>query len=212
MNGMLLANKIKELRLERSWSQSQLAVVASLSLRTVQRVELSGKCSKESLLSLASAFDIDVRELTDLIPNTGSMISILGYNLPTSWLDSNRTVLIGIIIMMPAVYFVSANILKYGFGISFLAEPLDVFYLNTDILKIFNFISPIIFLGGLALAFLLNIMVLLSINVSMKSGRIHSAISITPKIANLIIVITCMLFTVTLLFYVIGENFMIRYH
>ncbi|MEJ2193672.1 MAG: helix-turn-helix transcriptional regulator [Ignavibacteriaceae bacterium] len=212
MNGMLLANKIKELRLERSWSQSQLAVVASLSLRTVQRVELSGKCSKESLLSLASAFDIDVRELTDLIPNTGSMISILGYNLSTSWLDSNRSVLIGIIIMMPAVYFVSANILKYGFGISFLAEPLDVFYLNTDILKIFNFISPIIFLGGLALAFLLNIMVLLSINVSIKSGKIHSTISITPKIANLIIVITCMLFTVTLLFYVIGENFMIRYH
>ena len=212
MNSMLLANKIKELRLERAWSQVQLAVVASLSLRTVQRVELSGKCSKESLLSLASAFDIDVKELTDLLPNKVSTISILGYNLSTSWLNTNRSLLIGLIVMMPAVYFVSANILKYGFGFSFLAEPLEVFYLNQNILKVFNFISPIIFLGGLSLAFLLNIMVLLKINVSIKNGKIHSAFSITPRTANLIIVITCMLFIGTLLVYAIGENFMIRYH
>lgn len=209
---MLLANKIKELRLERAWSQAQLAVVASLSLRTVQRVELTGKCSKESLLSIASAFDIDVRELTDLVPFTGNAISIFGYNLPTFWLDTNRSLLIGIIVMMPAVYFVLANILKYVFGITFLAEPLEVFYLNTDILKVFNLISPIIFLGGLGLAFLLNIIVLLQINVSIKNGKIHSAFSITPGIANLIIVIACMLFIGTLLVYAIGENFMIRYH
>ena len=212
MNSMLLANKIKELRLERAWSQVQLAVVASLSLRTVQRVELSGKCSKESLLSLASAFDIDVKELTDLLPNKVSTISILGYNLSTSWLNTNRSLLIGLIVMMPAVYFVSANILKYGFGLSFLAEPLEVFYLDAEILKVFNLISPIIFLGGLSLAFLLNIMVMLSINISISSGKIHSTFSITPRIANLIIVFTCMLFIGTLLAYAIGENFMIRYH
>jgi len=212
MNGLLLANKIKELRLERAWSQAQLAVVASLSLRTVQRVELNGKCSKESLLSLASAFDIDVRELTDLVPYTGNTISIFGYNLPTFWLDTNRSLLIGIIVMTPAVCFVSSNILKYVFGISFFTDPLEVFYSNTDILKVFNFISPIIFLGGLSLAFLLNIMVLLKINVSIKNGKIHSAFSITPRTANLIIVITCMLFIGTLLVYAIGENFMIRYH
>ena len=212
MNSMLLANKIKELRLERAWSQVQLAVVASLSLRTVQRVELSGKCSKESLLSLASAFDIDVKELTDLLPNKVSTISILGYNFSTSWLNTNRSLLIGLIVMMPAVYFVSANILKYGFGLSFLAEPLEVFYLDAEILKVFNLISPIIFLGGLSLAFLLNIIVMLSINISISSGKIHSTFSITPRIANLIIVFACMLFIGTLLVYAFGENFMIRYH
>ena len=209
---MSLANKIRDLRLERAWSQAQLATVASLSIRTIQRVELSGKCSKESLLSLASAFDIDVKELTDLIPDTGNKISIFGYCLPTAWLNTNRSLFIGLFVMLPAVYFVSADVLKYMFGISFLAEPLDMFYLNADTLKVFNFVSPIIFLGGLALAFLLNVIVMVSINVSIKKGRIHSVFSITPKAANLIIVVSSMIFLGTLLAYAIVENLMIRYH
>ena len=212
MNGMSLANRIKELRSERAWSQAQLAAIASLSIRTIQRVETSGKCSKESLLSLASAFDIDVKELTILIPYTDNEISIFGYNMPTAWLNTNRSLLIGIFVMLPAVYFVSANILKYGFGIPFLAEPLEIFYLNADALKVFNVISPIIFIGGLTLAFLLNFITMFSFNISMKGGRIHSSFSITPKLANLLVVITSTLYIGTILAYIIGENLMIRYH
>ncbi len=210
MNEMPLENKIKELRLQRAWSQAQLAAVASLSIRTIQRVEMNGRCSKETLLSLASAFDIDVRELTNLIPIKFNNISIFGYNLPTTWLNTNRSLSIGILVMSPAVYFVLANILKYGFGISFFAAPLDLLYVNTAILKVFNFVSPIIFLGGLAMAILLNVLVLLTFNVSIKKGRIHSAFSITPKAANLIIVITSMIFLGTLLAYSIVENLIIR--
>lgn len=212
MNGMSLANRIKELRSERVWSQAQLAAIASLSIRTIQRVETSGKCSKESLLSLASAFDIDVKELTILIPYTDNEISIFGYNMPTAWLNTNRSLLIGIFVMLPAVYFISANILKYGFRIPFLAEPLEMFYLNTDTLKVFNVISPIIFIGGLTLAFLLNFITMLSFNIFMKGGRIHSSFSITPKLANLLVVITSTLYIGTILAYIIGENLMIRYH
>ena len=212
MNGMLLAKKIKGLRLERAWSQTQLATIASLSIRTIQRVELSGKCSQESLLSFASAFDIDVIELTRLIPLPDGEISLFGYKLPTSWLNTNRSLLIGIFVMFPALYFIVANILKYGLGVSFLAEPLEIFYLNADILKVFNFISPIIFLGGLLMALVLNILVMLSFSVSMKSGKIHSSFSITPRAANLIVVITCLVFLGTFIIYTLGENLMIVYH
>ena len=55
------------MRQERSWSQAQLAEIANLSLRTVQRIETSGYCSSETLLSIAAAFEIDVRELTAII-------------------------------------------------------------------------------------------------------------------------------------------------
>ena len=60
MNQIQLAEKIRKLRNEKAWSQAQLAEVASLNIRTVQRVELNGNCSQETLLALASAFDIEV--------------------------------------------------------------------------------------------------------------------------------------------------------
>lgn len=62
-----LAKKIKLMRQEYSWSQAQLAEIANLSLRTIQRVENSGYCSHETLLSIAAAFELDVQELTALI-------------------------------------------------------------------------------------------------------------------------------------------------
>ena len=54
---------IKSLRSERGWSQEQLATVAGLSLRTVQRIENEGVCSLESRRALAAAFEEDVSAL-----------------------------------------------------------------------------------------------------------------------------------------------------
>jgi transcriptional regulator with XRE-family HTH domain len=54
---------VKELRLERNWSQEKLADLSGLSLRTVQRMEGSNKAGYESLRALASAFKIDVSAL-----------------------------------------------------------------------------------------------------------------------------------------------------
>ncbi len=50
---------VKELRKERSWSQEYLAELSGLSLRTVQRIESSGKAGPGSIRALAIAFDID---------------------------------------------------------------------------------------------------------------------------------------------------------
>ena len=55
----LLINKRKS----KAWTQSHLAEVSSLSLRTVQRIEKTGKASYESIKSLASAYEIVVQDL-----------------------------------------------------------------------------------------------------------------------------------------------------
>ncbi len=55
--------KIKALRESRAWSQAHLAEAASLSLRTVQRVEAEGTASAETRLAIAAALSVSVDEL-----------------------------------------------------------------------------------------------------------------------------------------------------
>jgi transcriptional regulator with XRE-family HTH domain len=55
--------KIKALRDARAWSQAHLAEVASLSLRTVQRVEAEGTASAETRLAIAAALGVSVDDL-----------------------------------------------------------------------------------------------------------------------------------------------------
>jgi transcriptional regulator with XRE-family HTH domain len=55
---------IQKLRLQRGWSQQQLAELSGLSARTIQRIENGQPASAESLKSLASVFEIDFTTLT----------------------------------------------------------------------------------------------------------------------------------------------------
>jgi transcriptional regulator with XRE-family HTH domain len=59
-----VGQKIKLLRIERAWTQAHLAAVARISERTVNRLEKGHCYSFESLLAIASALDVDVRDLT----------------------------------------------------------------------------------------------------------------------------------------------------
>ncbi|MGF1686572.1 2TM domain-containing protein [Photobacterium japonica] len=54
---------IRKLRLQRGWSQDQLAEMSGLSIRTVQRIERGQKPGLESLKSLAAVFETTVAEL-----------------------------------------------------------------------------------------------------------------------------------------------------
>lgn len=58
-----MENKVKKLRLERAWSQEQLAQLSSLSIRTIQRVENNEAPSLETLSALASVFNVNVSDL-----------------------------------------------------------------------------------------------------------------------------------------------------
>ena len=54
---------VQKLRLQRGWSQEQLAELSGLSVRTIQRIERGLPASTETLKSLASVFEIDFSTL-----------------------------------------------------------------------------------------------------------------------------------------------------
>ncbi len=54
---------IQKLRLERGWSQQQLAEMSGLSQRTIQRIENGKTPSVESVKSLAAVFEVDFSTL-----------------------------------------------------------------------------------------------------------------------------------------------------
>lgn len=55
--------KLRMMRLEKAWSQEQLAEMSGLNVRTIQRIERGQKASFESLKSLAAVFDVHINEL-----------------------------------------------------------------------------------------------------------------------------------------------------
>ncbi|AOW77711.1 transcriptional regulator [Colwellia sp. PAMC 20917] len=57
------AKKIKELRTAKGWTQQHLADACAISLRTVQRVERYGNASQDTVLGLASVFEIAQTEI-----------------------------------------------------------------------------------------------------------------------------------------------------
>ena len=56
---------VRKLRLQRGWSQEQLAEMSGLSVRTIQRIERGLSSSPESLKSLAALFDTDFSNLME---------------------------------------------------------------------------------------------------------------------------------------------------
>lgn len=56
---------VRKLRLQRGWSQDQLAQLSALSVRTIQRVERGQKPGLETSRSLAAVFEVDISTFLD---------------------------------------------------------------------------------------------------------------------------------------------------
>ena len=63
---------IHKLRLQRGWSQEQLAELSGLSVRTIQRIERGQSASVESLKCLASVFGVEFATLRESDMNTSA--------------------------------------------------------------------------------------------------------------------------------------------
>jgi transcriptional regulator with XRE-family HTH domain len=77
---------VQKLRLQRGWSQEQLAELSGLSVRTIQRIERGLPASNETLKSLASVFEIDFSTLqaTQEPAMTTNMNATLEQNFPSN--------------------------------------------------------------------------------------------------------------------------------
>jgi len=214
-----LAQYIKELRTGRAWSQAQLADIASVNIRTIQRLEKTGQSSYETLLAVAAAFDIDVQELTIFynqntlfeseVSKDGLYISLLNHRVSVNWLSSKKSFWLGLLLAFPAIFFIIASLAKYNLGIAFLYQPWEWLFSLQESLPVINNGLPLLFVGGLSAAFLLNVIHVLSLSVSRKQW-LKGTIILNPKIANLVMFSLSTGFLLLLMGYVIAENFAVR--
>ncbi|MBL1214555.1 MAG: helix-turn-helix transcriptional regulator [Ignavibacteriae bacterium] len=213
MSRFQLASEIKKLRLSKSWSQQQLADISGLSLRTIQRIEKDGKCSHESLLTLASIFELDVESFTEILDTDNSKILDM-FNKYALFnflkgVKSKSIALISLVFVLPALYFAVANILYYYLNISFMHSSLEYIYNDAILFKVFNFISPFIFIGGIFLTIYLNLSVLVKFNLQKRKNDLIGTFYFSNKIPNLLVLLTagCLLFL--FVGYVLLENFIL---
>jgi transcriptional regulator with XRE-family HTH domain len=69
--------RVKVLRLGKSWTQQRLADKASISLRSIQRIESDGVASLQSREGIAMAFGIEAKDLEQEISEPTSKVELL---------------------------------------------------------------------------------------------------------------------------------------
>ncbi len=60
---LLNESLVKEIRINKGWTQAQLADLCAINIRTIQRVESDGLASLETTMALASAFGLETKDL-----------------------------------------------------------------------------------------------------------------------------------------------------
>ncbi len=83
---------VRKLRLRRGWSQDQLAELADVSVRTIQRIERGHKPSLETANALAAVFEVDVTTfLPTPEPEHDAMTNPDSHKTNSNKTDSNKT-------------------------------------------------------------------------------------------------------------------------
>ncbi|MEQ8434132.1 MAG: helix-turn-helix transcriptional regulator [Oceanicaulis sp.] len=78
---------LRALRLEKGWSQEQLATISGLSERTIQRAERGDAPSLETLGALAASFDLSSAQMRDII-QAPRMAEVMDHTTPHPPCDS----------------------------------------------------------------------------------------------------------------------------
>jgi hypothetical protein len=116
----------------------------------------------------------------------------------------------GLALLSAPLFFVAASLLKYELGIGSLFDPLEVFLSDPQRLRIFNLVSPVVFLGGLSLALALNAYAVLQLNVGREDGAVVGTVRLEARFWNIAVMAVSLLLLVTLLGYFFAENFVYR--
>jgi hypothetical protein len=97
-----------------------------------------------------------VRTALDLATTTLAQRSSSRANDEEVAVNERRLAGIGFVLLLAPLFFVSASLLKYGLRVGLLFDPLETFLSISQRREVFNPVSPVVFLGGLALAMALN--------------------------------------------------------
>jgi hypothetical protein len=124
--------------------------------------------------------------------------------------NERRLAWAGLALLSAPLFFVAASLLKYELGIGSLFDPLEVFLSDPQRLRIFNLVSPVVFLGGLSLALALNAYAVLQLNVGREDGAVVGTVRLEARFWNIAVMAVSLLLLVTLLGYFFAENFVYR--
>src|SRR5258706_659502 len=120
--------------------------------------------------------------------------------------SQTRSAIIGLGLSAPALFFVVASLLKSNFGVS---QPFSLFeslLATPDRLRLFNIISPIVFVRGLIAGVIVNLYPQIEMQLRRDQGRLVATITAEAKPINLAMMILGCLLLATLIGYVAVEN------
>jgi hypothetical protein len=124
--------------------------------------------------------------------------------------NERRLVWAGLILLLAPLFFVTASLLKYELGIGFLFDPLEAILSEPGRRYVFNLVSPVVFLGGLILALVLNAYAVLRLNVGREEGAIVGTVRLEVRLWNIVVAAVSLMLLVTLVGYFFAENFVYR--
>jgi hypothetical protein len=150
-----------------------------------------------------------IRTLSDLAATT--LAERIRANDKEVMMQDRRLAVVGFVLLLAPLYFVSASLLKYGLGIGLLFDPLEAFLSVAGRREIFNLISPVFFLGGLGVALVLNIYAVTRLNISREDGTIVSTVRVRLGLWNIAVAAVSVMLLMTLVGYAFLENFTYRY-
>ena len=167
-------------------------------------------CREEKRRSGASGLMVVwVRTLPDLVAT--AFVERVRANEKEPIMQDRRLAVIGFVLLLAPLYFVSASLLKYGLGVGLLFDPLEAFLSVEGRRVVFNVVSPVVFLGGLGVALALNTYAVTRLNVRREGGTIVSTVRVKLGLWNIAVAVVSMLLLVTLVGYAFLENFTYRY-
>jgi len=121
----------------------------------------------------------------------------------------SRAAILGLVLAAPAALFLLANLLNDGLGIGFLYAPIDALTSEPHRQQLFNLVSPVVFLGGIAAALLLNFLAIAQLDLRWDQKRLVSTVTIEPRTLNVALILTVGLMLASFVAYAFAENFAI---
>jgi len=120
-------------------------------------------------------------------------------------LHNKSSVWVSLIALIPALLLVIPGIMQSGLGYFGLNEALDVLFAKVPALEIL--LSPFVLLGGLLLAFILNLAPAVKLRVERQPEGLTSGITFKPVILHWVFVGMSLLMVAIILVYGFFENF-----
>jgi len=118
---------------------------------------------------------------------------------PRSGRRSDMSAALGGLLILPALLFMTASVLKYELGVPFLYDGVEPLLGRLD--------SPVVLLGGLLSAAVINILAVVRLDCRREAERLVGTIAIETRGFNLIVLGISALLLGGLLGYLFLENF-----